>query len=54
MEHMCKVYEKLKGVEEHEKAKNELNVVIHDSLNPTMFKRNWNQFIEKYYLQDNE
>lgn len=29
MEHMCKVYEKLKGVEEHEKAKNELNVVIH-------------------------
>lgn len=37
---MCKVPEKLKSVEEHDKAKNELKAVLYDSVNSTTFEIN--------------
>ncbi|XP_021689522.2 protein FAR-RED IMPAIRED RESPONSE 1-like [Hevea brasiliensis] len=51
---LCKVPEKLKGVQEYDKAKKEFITLIYDSLSPTMFERNWHEFVVKYNLEGNE
>ncbi|KAF2310394.1 hypothetical protein GH714_009030 [Hevea brasiliensis] len=51
---LCKVPEKLRVVQEYDKARKEFIALIHDSLSPAMFERNWHEFVVKYNLEGNE
>ncbi|KAF2296890.1 hypothetical protein GH714_011317 [Hevea brasiliensis] len=51
---LYKVLEKLRGVQEYDKARKEFIALIYDSLSPTMFERNWHEFVVKYNLESNE
>ncbi|KAF2295443.1 hypothetical protein GH714_032943 [Hevea brasiliensis] len=46
--------EKFKGVEDFTKATNEFKALIFDTLMIEMFERNWNEFLTKYGLENNE
>ncbi|KAF2306323.1 hypothetical protein GH714_016436 [Hevea brasiliensis] len=51
---LCKVPEKLRRVQEYDKASKEFIALIYDSLSPTMFERNCHEFVVKYNLEGNE
>ncbi|KAF2313526.1 hypothetical protein GH714_011455 [Hevea brasiliensis] len=54
-EEFCDVVpEKLRGVQEYDKAKKEFIALMYDSLSPIMFERNWHEFVMKYNLEGNE
>ncbi|XP_057994419.1 protein FAR-RED IMPAIRED RESPONSE 1-like [Hevea brasiliensis] len=48
---LCKVPEKLRRVQEYDKASKEFIALIYDSLSPTMFERNCHEFVVKYNLE---
>ncbi|XP_057986094.1 protein FAR1-RELATED SEQUENCE 5-like [Hevea brasiliensis] len=51
---LSKLSKKFKGVEDFTKATNEFKALIFDTLTIEMFKRNWNEFLTKYGLENNE
>ncbi|KAF2297146.1 hypothetical protein GH714_018195 [Hevea brasiliensis] len=51
---LSKVSEKFKGVEDFTKATNEFKALIFDSLTIEKFEINWNDFLTKYGLENNE
>ncbi|KAF2297176.1 hypothetical protein GH714_018847 [Hevea brasiliensis] len=51
---LSKVSEKFKGVEDFTKATNEFKALIFDSLTIEKFETNWNDFLTKYGLENNE
>ncbi len=51
---LSKLSEKFKGVEDFTKATNEFEALIFDNLTIEMFERDWNEFLTKYGLENNE
>ncbi|XP_057984582.1 protein FAR1-RELATED SEQUENCE 5-like [Hevea brasiliensis] len=51
---LSKLSEKFKGVEDFTKATNEFKALIFNSLTIKMFETNWNDFLTKHRLENNE
>ncbi|XP_057418776.1 protein FAR-RED IMPAIRED RESPONSE 1-like [Lotus japonicus] len=51
---MKKIPEKFKGYGQYKEMKNDMEVVVYDSLDEIEFDSTWNTFIDKYGLRDNE